>query len=77
MWEQEKNLAAADVLQEMLRSGGFDPQDFESRIQRHEVKLQLAANTDEAVRRGAFGAPTFFVGEELFFGQDRLLALEH
>jgi 2-hydroxychromene-2-carboxylate isomerase len=37
-----------------------------------EVKARLAANTEEAVARGAFGAPTFFVGEAMFFGQDRL-----
>ena len=37
-----------------------------------EVKAQLVATTEEAVARGAFGAPTFFVGEQLFFGQDRL-----
>jgi 2-hydroxychromene-2-carboxylate isomerase len=37
-----------------------------------EVKAQLVATTEEAVRRGVFGAPSFFVGDELFFGQDRL-----
>jgi 2-hydroxychromene-2-carboxylate isomerase len=37
-----------------------------------EVKARLAATTDEAVARGVFGAPTFFVGDQMFFGQDRL-----
>jgi 2-hydroxychromene-2-carboxylate isomerase len=76
MWEQAKNMADMDVVQEVLRRGGFDPEDFAARIQRPDVKQQLVANTEEAVQRGAFGAPTFFVGEEMFFGQDRLPALE-
>ena len=37
-----------------------------------EVKARLVANTEEAVARGVFGAPTMFVGEQMFFGQDRL-----
>jgi len=76
MWEQEKDMGSLEVVEDVLRSGGFDPHDFATRIQQPAVKQQLVANTDEAVRRGAFGAPTFFVGEEMFFGQDRLLALE-
>jgi 2-hydroxychromene-2-carboxylate isomerase len=43
-----------------------------NRIGQQTVKDQLIANTEEAVNRGVFGAPTFFVGEQMFFGQDRL-----
>jgi 2-hydroxychromene-2-carboxylate isomerase len=40
------------------------------------VKAKLAANTDAAVARGTFGVPTFYVGDEMFFGKDRLAQLE-
>ena len=43
-----------------------------NRIGEQTVKDQLIANTEEAVNRGVFGAPTFFVGDQMFFGQDRL-----
>lgn len=76
LWERGLNLGDPEVLEATLRTGGLDPHDFAARIQRPDVKERLVANTDEAVRRGAFGAPTFFVGEEMFFGQDRLPALE-
>jgi 2-hydroxychromene-2-carboxylate isomerase len=48
-----------------------------ARSQLPEVKQALILNTEEAVKRGAFGAPTFFVGDEMFFGQDRLAMVEH
>lgn len=41
-----------------------------------DVEAQLGANTEAAVRRGVFGIPTFFVGDEMFFGKDRLVQLE-
>jgi 2-hydroxychromene-2-carboxylate isomerase len=50
----------------------LDPTELVSRIGQQAVKDRLIANTEEAVNRGAFGAPTFFVGEQMFFGQDRL-----
>jgi 2-hydroxychromene-2-carboxylate isomerase len=46
--------------------------DFKARIASPEVKARLKENTDAAIAKGAFGCPTFFVGEEMFFGQDRL-----
>ncbi|MDP7357260.1 MAG: DsbA family protein, partial [Pseudomonadales bacterium] len=48
------------------------PAELMNRIGQQTVKDQLIANTEEAVNRGVFGAPTFFVGEQMFFGQDRL-----
>jgi 2-hydroxychromene-2-carboxylate isomerase len=47
-----------------------------ARAQTHDVKARLAANTEAAVARGVFGVPTFFVGEEMFFGKERLDQLE-
>lgn len=53
-------------------SEGFDADKLWALGTDPETKAMLRANTDEAVERGAFGAPTFFVGEEMFFGHDRL-----
>lgn len=51
---------------------GFDPAEIMALVNRVDVKAALRANTDEAIARGAFGAPTMFVGDDMFFGQDRL-----
>jgi 2-hydroxychromene-2-carboxylate isomerase len=72
MWESPVNLGDPAVLAETLTAAGFDAEAFTALVADPEVKARLAANTDEAVARGAFGAPTFFVGEAMFFGQDRL-----
>ena len=45
---------------------------FQAGISQPAIKDQLKANTDEAIRRGAFGSPTFFVGDDMYFGNDRL-----
>ncbi len=72
MWRAPRNMGDAQVLAEVLREGGLDADRIGALAADPEVKAQLIANTDEAVARGAFGAPTFFVGERMFFGQDRL-----
>jgi 2-hydroxychromene-2-carboxylate isomerase len=55
-----------------LRAAGLDPAEFERLVNDDGVKERLKGITEEAIRRGAFGAPTFFIGEEMHFGQDRL-----
>lgn len=72
MWVQARNLGDPAVLGEVLASGGFEPQRLLALIAEQEVKDALKATTDEAIKRGVFGAPAMFVGDELFFGQDRL-----
>jgi len=72
MWRAPRNLGDAEELAQTLRDGGFDPAHIAALPADPEVKARLVANTEEAVARGAFGAPTFFVGEQMFFGQDRL-----
>lgn len=69
-----KRLPMADMatVGQVLKDAGFDPARFAERIGEQGIKDRLKANTEEAVRRGIFGAPTFFVGDEMFFGQDRL-----
>lgn len=72
MWVHPKNLADAQVLAECLQAGGFDAAALLAMAAESDVKAALIATTEEAVARGVFGAPSFFVGEQLFFGQDRL-----
>ncbi|HSC62928.1 MAG TPA: 2-hydroxychromene-2-carboxylate isomerase [Caldimonas sp.] len=72
MWEEPKNLGDPSVLATTLAEAGFDAEAFTALVGDPEVKAKLIATTEEAVARGVFGAPTFFVGDEMFFGQDRL-----
>jgi len=72
MWVQPLNMGDPAVMAEVLEAAGFRAESFMGLVADPEVKAQLVATTEEAVARGAFGAPTFFVGEHLFFGQDRL-----
>ncbi|MEG0247503.1 MAG: 2-hydroxychromene-2-carboxylate isomerase [Pseudomonas sp.] len=72
MWAQQRNLGDPQVLASVLQEAGFDPEQYQAWTADPEVKAALKEATEEAVRRGAFGAPTFYVGEQMFFGQDRL-----
>lgn len=72
IWADQRNLGDETEVARILASLDIDPQAFQNAIAQQEIKDQLKSNTDEAIRRGAFGAPTFFVGEEMFWGQDRL-----
>ena len=72
MWREPKNLGEPAELIPVLARAGLSPEEFQALTARDDVKEQLKATTEQAVERGAFGAPTFFVGEEMFFGQDRL-----
>ena len=72
MWQQQRNLGDPQILAETLAQAGFDAQAVLALAARADVRALLIAVTDEAVARGVFGAPSFFVGDHLFFGQDRL-----
>jgi 2-hydroxychromene-2-carboxylate isomerase len=72
MWEAPKNLGDPAVLAATLAAAGFDADEVIALVSDPEVKAKLVATTEEAVARGVFGAPTFFVGDAMFFGQDRL-----
>ena len=72
MWLEPKNLGDPAELAPVIRRAGVEPDDFRALVEREDVKARLKATTEAAVARGAFGAPTFFVGEEMFFGQDRM-----
>lgn len=72
MWAHPRNLNDEGEIAHVLHDIGIDPGDFRDRIDRPDVKEKLKANTEGAIARGVFGAPTFFVNGEMFFGQDRL-----
>ena len=72
MWVEPKNLGDPAVVGELLSSIDIAPADFVAAVGDQAVKDKLRALTDEAVSRGAFGAPTMFVGDEMHWGQDRL-----
>lgn len=72
LWVDALNLGDPSVLAEVLSKAGFDPQAMLVLASEQEVKDSLKAVTEEAVSRGVFGAPSMFVSNELFFGQDRL-----
>ena len=72
MWVEQKNLGDPTVLGATLADAGIDGPALTALVGDPEVKARLIATTEEAVARGVFGAPTFFVGKAMFFGQDRL-----
>ena len=72
MWVQPRNLGDAAEVAAVVEGIGMSATDFMALVGDAEVKARLVAETDEAVARGVFGAPTCFVGEQMHFGQDRL-----
>jgi len=71
-WVEARNMGDPATVAEVLQRAGFDVKAILDLASDPAVKESLKSNTEEAVRRGAFGAPTMFVGKEMFFGQDRL-----
>lgn len=76
MWSVPKKLDDPAVLRAALLESGFDAERFGELVQDADVKARLLANTERSVERGTFGSPTFFVGDEIFFGKDRLRDVE-
>jgi 2-hydroxychromene-2-carboxylate isomerase len=72
IWVDAQNLNDAATVGAVLHKAGFDPQSLLAMTQDAEVKEKLKAVTQEAIDRGIFGAPTFFVGTQMFWGQDRI-----
>ena len=72
MWEQPKKMDEPEIIASALDEDGIDGAALLARIDGQAVKDRLLANTEASVARGTFGSPTFFVGEEIFFGKDRL-----
>ena len=76
MWEQGLKLDDPEVLHQAYADAGFDADKIMADMGDDAIKAKLLENTGAAVERGAFGIPTFFVGDEIFFGKERLEQVE-
>jgi 2-hydroxychromene-2-carboxylate isomerase len=76
MWREPKKMDDPEVAIQALTASGLDGAKLLARAQEPEAKAKLLANTQDAVERGAFGSPTFFVGSEMFFGKEQLRDVE-
>lgn len=76
MWEAPKKMDDPEVIRSALIESGLEADRLITAAQTDEVKQGLMANTQAAVERGVFGSPSFFVGDELYFGKDRLRDVE-
>ena len=76
MWEKDLNIQDKDVLKQALEEDGIDYKAIFNIIETKECKDQLIANTSWAVEKGAFGIPTFFIDDQIFFGKDHMYQLE-
>jgi 2-hydroxychromene-2-carboxylate isomerase len=77
IWVDAQNMNDAGVVAGVLKAAGFDPEALITLAADPQVKERLKALTQEAVERGVFGAPTFFLDGQMFWGQDRLDFLQH
>jgi 2-hydroxychromene-2-carboxylate isomerase len=76
MWEEPKKMDDPEVILSAFKESGLDADRLISQIQEPHIKTKLITNTEEAVQRGAFGIPTFFIDEEMYFGKDTLWQIE-
>lgn len=76
VWEEGLDAANADAIAEVLNGAAFDAEEMFARTQATQIKQKLIDNTENAVERGVFGIPSFFVDGEMFFGKDRLAQVE-
>ncbi len=76
MWREPKKMDDLEVAVAAITSSGLDGTKLFARAQEPQVKAKLVENTQQAVERGAFGSPTFFVGDEMFFGKEQLRDVE-
>jgi 2-hydroxychromene-2-carboxylate isomerase len=76
MWADPKKMDDPEIIQSALEGAGLDGKRLLELTADPEIKAQLIANTSASVERGTFGSPTFFVGDEIFFGKDSLRDVE-
>ena len=76
MWENQLKMDDPEVIRATLDAAGLNGGHILQRITEQPIKDKLITNTQASVDRGAFGSPTFFVGDEMFFGKDRLVEVE-
>jgi 2-hydroxychromene-2-carboxylate isomerase len=75
-WSDDRDISRDDELRAIVESVGIDAAEYFQKIGRAEYKDRVRANTDEVIARGGFGTPTMFVGDSMFFGNDRLPLVE-
>ena len=71
-WSDNRDISKEDALADIAAKAGLERQRFFSAIETDSCKARLRTNTDELIKRGGFGSPTMFVGDSMFFGNDRL-----
>lgn len=77
-WRDLQDISSDEVVADIARGVGLDERAFMAAIARPACKERLRANTDELIERGGFGTPTMFVnGSDMYFGNDRLVLVEH
>jgi len=76
IWEDDKNISLPDILAAVLTDAGLDGTALVENTQTLEVKKSLMDTTQSCVDRGVFGLPTFFLGDEMYFGKDRVWQIE-
>ncbi|HLG81854.1 MAG TPA: 2-hydroxychromene-2-carboxylate isomerase [Bradyrhizobium sp.] len=76
MWEEPKKMDDVEIFKAAFKSSRVDIERLMARAQQDDVKKRLIELTNDAVARGAFGSPTFFVGDQMFFGKDQLRDVE-
>jgi len=76
MWKQKGNFSKPEALAEMVKYLGIDATEFTNLVGSDVIKNQLKEATEELVKRGGYGVPTLYQGDEMYFGQDRLDFIE-
>ncbi len=76
MWEEPKKMDDPEVIKAAFEESGFDSEKLLGQMQDPEVKAKLISNTEDAVKRGLFGIPTFFIDDEMYFGKDTIWMIE-
>jgi 2-hydroxychromene-2-carboxylate isomerase len=76
MWEQSLKLDSPEALHELLTKHNCKADFVIEEISKDEIKSELISNTNDAVEKGAFGIPTFFVKDEMFYGKESLRELK-
>jgi len=76
MWEEPKKMDDPEVIKAAFDESGFDSEKLLEQMQDPDVKAKLISNTEDAVKRGLFGIPTFFIDDEMYFGKDTIWMIE-
>lgn len=76
-WGENRDVSKDEVLRDIVKLVGLDEKEYFTKIGSQEYKDKLKRNTDELIERGGFGSPTMFVDGDMFFGNDRLILVEH